>query len=98
MIHFCRFNMEFIGLGYKPSSNNGHSSFGFNTFELYRCKKCGKLIFENEEHYGYCFDVTYLKSLNFVKTCGYISINALLKNTTNDINNNSNSKKLKLIK
>lgn len=76
-MHFCRFNLEFVGLGYKPSNNI--SNYGFNTFELYRCKKCGKLIFKNEEKYGYVFNNTYEEALAYTKKCGYRPLGELIK-------------------
>lgn len=77
-MHFCRLNLEFLGLGYKPCKNN--YNYGFKTFELYRCKKCGKLIFKNEEKHGYIFDNVYNEALDYTKKCGYRPLGELIDN------------------
>ena len=45
-MHICCLNKEFRGLGYKPYPSSLYRNCAV-TFELYQCKKCGKLYFKN---------------------------------------------------
>lgn len=76
-MHFCRFNLEFVGLGYKPNKCIG--DFSFVTFELYRCKKCGKLIFENKNVMDYATIQYYKQAIANTQACGYKPLGELVK-------------------
>lgn len=90
-MHFCKFNLEFIGLGYKPSG-----CYEVTTFELYKCKKCGKLIFENKEIHHHVFSNLYKEGLREIVNCGYKPLGELI-NTSSD-KSNSKGTVLTLIK
>lgn len=87
MLHLCKFNLEFIDLGYKPSLKKGSSNYGFTTFELYQCKICGTLIFKNEEHFDYTFDYVFDKALSEAKLCGYKPLGKILESNSIKSNN-----------
>lgn len=76
-MHFCKFNLEFIGLGYKPISSTG--VFSFATFELYRCKKCKKLVFKNNDKHEYAVNDNYKIAIINSQKCGYKPLGDLIK-------------------
>lgn len=77
-MHFCRFNLEFLGLGYKPNKQIGYV-FSIQSFELYRCKKCGKHVFINIDSYGCAYKETLEEHIKLIEECGYRPIGELLK-------------------
>lgn len=76
-MHLCRFNLEFVGLGYRPCK--GDLNYHFKTLDLYRCKKCGKLVYKNEESHSHVYKHTYDVHISHVQNCGYKPIGELLK-------------------
>lgn len=76
-MHICNFNLEFVGLGYKPSG--GSYNYSFKTFELYRCNKCKKLIYKNKEKHKYSFSTTYNAKIRNIERCGYKPLGKLVE-------------------
>lgn len=83
-MHFCKFNMEFLGLGYGPCS--GNLNYSTSTFELYACKKCGKLKFKNRQVYSDVYSSIHEDRIKLFEECGYVRLGDLLekKNTKGD--------------
>lgn len=77
-MHFCKFNLEFLGLGYKPSKEIGWV-FSIQTFELYRCRKCNKSIFVNLNTHNCGYKDTLDEYIELIERCGYKPIGELLK-------------------
>ena len=80
-MHFCKFNLKFVGLGYKPSG-----CYEVTTFELYKCKKCGKLVFKNTEIHSHVFSNLYKEDLREIINCGYKPIGELISKNDNQSN------------
>jgi len=79
MLHFCKFNLEFIGLAYDFYEPN-ILVYGISYFELYKCRKCGKLK-RLEMAYGSINDLDILKiKIKMLKDIGYLSIKELIDN------------------
>lgn len=76
-MHLCKLNLKFIGLGYRPYSGSGN--YNFKTFDLYCCKRCGKIVYKNEESHSHIYKHTYDTQISYVKECGYKSIGELLE-------------------
>lgn len=77
-MHFCRFNLEFLGLGYKMSQND-HWNYSIETFELYSCTKCGKNIFKNVEVHSHIYRSTFVYCREDIENCGYRPLGELLR-------------------
>lgn len=77
-MHLCYLNKEFLGLGYdfyQPTIEN----YGLMTFELYRCKKCGKLFYKNKIFMPDTFRKVFSLKVESVKEIGYKPIGELIK-------------------
>lgn len=76
-MHFCRFNLEFVGLGYKMCQHT-YWNYSLETFELYICKKCGKHIYKNIDIHNHIYKAHFEYCIENIKMCGYKTIGELL--------------------
>lgn len=76
-MHFCKFNLEFVGLGYRPY--DGSATYNVLTFDLYRCKKCGKLIYKNEEGHDHFYKNIFDVCIENIEKCGYAPLGEIIK-------------------
>lgn len=76
-MHFCSLKMEFVGLGYKICGGYLYT-YNFKTFELYRCNKCGKLIYKKKELHRDTYSSSFDKKIKYAEKCGYKPLGELI--------------------
>lgn len=77
-MHLCFLNKEFVGLGYdfyQPLTSN----HGVYTYKLYRCRKCGRLIYKNKNFFEITFRHSFEEKVDDLKKIGYKTLIELLK-------------------